>query len=85
MKNIETKESTALVCIGTGSDAGSAYRRAARPDASFVTHLIATAGMSPQTRKLRQATSAAAINGYKWATSADQPTKSIGIRLSRVA
>ena len=42
--------------------------RSARPDASFVAHLIATAEHTPQTRALRRATPAAARAMYDRAT-----------------
>jgi len=42
--------------------------RPARPEASFVAHLIAMAEHSPQTRALRRATSEAAQAMYERAT-----------------
>jgi hypothetical protein len=85
MKNIDTKESTALVCIGTGSGA-ALISRVARPNASFVTQLIATAAMAVQTRRRRQASPAMALNGYKSVSSRHtQPSATAGIRVSRVA
>lgn len=38
--------------------------RAARPDAAFVAHLIATAAQTPQTRALRRAAPAEALASY---------------------
>lgn len=38
--------------------------RAARPDAAFVTQLIATAAQTPQTRALRRASAADALASY---------------------
>jgi hypothetical protein len=40
------------------------HPRAARPDASFVAHLIATAAQAPQTRALRRASPADALASY---------------------
>jgi hypothetical protein len=46
----------------------AAERHAARPDASFVTHLIAMAEQAPQTRELRRETPAIAHRVYGRAT-----------------
>lgn len=46
----------------------AAERHAARPDASFVTHLIAMAEQAPQTRELRRETPAIAHQVYGRAT-----------------
>ena len=48
--------------------ARTATRRPARPDASFVTHLIAMAEQTPQTRALRRATPSDARTVYDRAT-----------------
>ena len=42
----------------------SPKRAMARPDPTFVTHLIATADQAPQTRSLRRASPADAQNAY---------------------
>ncbi len=44
--------------------------RAARPDAAFVAHLIATAAQTPQTRALRRAAPAEALASYGGRTAA---------------
>lgn len=41
-----------------------------RPDAAFVTHLIATAAHEPQTRSLRRASPADALTRYRLTTGA---------------
>lgn len=43
-------------------------RRSSRPDAAFVTHLIATAAQEPQTRSLRRASPADALTRYRLMT-----------------
>lgn len=58
-------------------------QRSARPDAAFVTHLIATANDAPQTRLLRRATPADAMTRYR--ATGDAPTVSATTKLSRTA
>lgn len=82
----ETDGCTALVPVRR---AAIAFSRACapRPDASFVAHLIAIASGTPQTRILRRASEAEALNGYRLAKireAASLPAPS-GMRLSRVA
>jgi hypothetical protein len=48
-----------------------------RPDACFVTQLIATAEQAPQTRTLRRATSADARTAY---TASQHPVYGVGVR-----
>jgi hypothetical protein len=55
-----------------------------RPDASFVTHLIAMAELSPQTRILRRAAPEHAQAAYRSATNQNQPLLP-GMRMRRVA
>lgn len=58
----------------------------ARPDATFVAHLIATATQTPQTRLLRRATSADALATYGQAKGRDPARRPRdGSRLTRVA
>lgn len=58
----------------------------ARPDASFVAHLIATAAQTPQTRVLRRATPADALATYgRTAAHETAPTRYEGERLTRIA
>jgi hypothetical protein len=56
----------------------------ARPDASFVTHLIATAEHSPQTRMLRRAAPELAEAAYRSVANQNQPPTP-GVRMRRVA
>ena len=60
----ESRASVALVPLVHGPERRSAPRRVIRPDASFVTHLIATAEQLPQTRHLRRAAPADALSAY---------------------
>ncbi len=57
--------------------------RSARPEASFVAHLIATAELTPQTRSLRRATPATAQATYDRATVKD--ADGYGRMLSQIA
>lgn len=76
----------ALVPVERRVDAPRPHSRTARPDASFVAHLIAVASSTPQTRMLRRASPADALNGYRVAAK-HRTALSIenGVRLSRVA
>jgi hypothetical protein len=57
-----------------------------RPDARFVTHLIATATHQPQTRPLRRAAPSDATTSYSVTSgSVDRPTPANGNALARVA
>jgi hypothetical protein len=56
----------------------------ARPDASFVTHLIAMAEHSPQTRTLRRATPEHVQGAYLSVANQNQPPTP-GVRMRRVA
>jgi hypothetical protein len=57
--------SVALVALVPAPPAGLGGRRLNRPDPSFVTHLIATAELSPQTRMLRRAAIADVQAAYR--------------------
>jgi hypothetical protein len=57
--------STALVPLAAVEPAGPSSLRLNRPDSSFVTHLIATAEQSPQTRILRRAATADVQAAYQ--------------------
>jgi hypothetical protein len=59
----ETSRTVALVPTGR-YDRRAPLARAARPDAGFVTHLIATAAQLPQTRSIRRAAPAVAQSAY---------------------
>jgi hypothetical protein len=54
--------------------------RVARPDPSFLTHLLATAAQVPQTRNHRRAAQADALSAYSAYQGADQ----IGFRTRQV-
>ncbi|WP_316161197.1 hypothetical protein [Bradyrhizobium sp. SZCCHNRI20481] len=60
----ETSRSVVLLPAGTSDEHCARMVRASRPDASFVTHLIATAEHLPQTRTLRRAAPADVHNAY---------------------
>jgi hypothetical protein len=60
----ETSRSGALVSTARSYDRRVSVVRAARPDAGFVAHLIATAEQLPQTRTLRRAAPADAQSAY---------------------
>ena len=55
---------TALTLVRPAPEPVRQIRMLPRPDASFVTQLIATAQNSPQTRTLRRASSADALAAY---------------------
>ncbi|MGJ4926467.1 hypothetical protein ACQR1I_00555 [Bradyrhizobium sp. HKCCYLS2038] len=60
----EASAGVALVPAGRAFERRESVIRAARPDAGFVTHLIATAEQLPQTRQLRRAAPADARSAY---------------------
>jgi hypothetical protein len=55
---------TALTVLRPTAEPVRSIRMLPRPDASFLTQLIATAEHSPQTRTLRRASSADALAAY---------------------
>jgi hypothetical protein len=57
--------SVALVPLAPAEQAGPISMRLPRPDPSFVTHLIAMAQQSPQTRILRRAATADVEAAYR--------------------
>lgn len=57
----------------------------ARPDPSFVTHLIAMAELSPQTRRLRRAAPADAQAAYRAAASQYRSRPAPGPRIWQIA
>jgi hypothetical protein len=63
--------------IETAHWADRPIRPLPRPDAIFVTHLIATVEQAPQTRSLRRATASDANAAY---TANRQPTAGAGLR-----
>jgi hypothetical protein len=54
----------ALVALAQPSRRAQIARLTARPDPTFVTHLIATAEQAPQTRNLRRAAPSDALSAY---------------------
>jgi hypothetical protein len=56
-----------------------------RPDPSFVTHLIAMAEMSPQTRLLRRATPEAVQAAYRSVVNQNQTVTPPGVRMRQIA
>lgn len=82
----DINQCTTLVPIDGAHEPRIASQHAARPDASFVAHLIATATGSPQTRTLRRATFTEALGGYNVASViATAPRPANSNRVSRVA
>ena len=86
MKTIEIGTCTALVPIEQPAMSQNQLFTRARPDAPFVTQLIATAAGASQTRLLRRATPADALKGYGCvAGHSMEPLKPNGVRVSLVA
>jgi hypothetical protein len=82
--------SMALVPLAPAEQAGPASLRLNRPDPTFVTHLIAMAEHSPQTRMLRRAATADVQAAYRSACRflADQneiAARSAGVRMRLTA
>ena len=76
----------ALVPLTVPAEPTATPAPAFRPDARFVTHLIATATWLPQTRALRRAAPSDAAVTYSDAVgSADRPAPANGHALVRVA
>ncbi|GLH78020.1 hypothetical protein SSBR45G_29280 [Bradyrhizobium sp. SSBR45G] len=76
------ERSVVLLPAGTRDQGRPHVLRAARPDAGFVTHLIATAEQLPQTRTLRRAAPADVHSAY---AARLQPVKQAGGRTRQVA
>ena len=56
-----------------------------RPDPSFVTHLIAMAEMSPQTRSLRRASPEDVQAAYRSVANQNQTVTRPGVRMRQIA
>jgi hypothetical protein len=56
-----------------------------RPDPSFVAHLIATAGMSPQTRLLRRAAAEDVQAAYRSVANQTRTVTPPGVRMRHIA
>jgi hypothetical protein len=86
MKTIEIGTCTALVPVEQPAMSQKFAFSRSRPDAPFVTQLIATAAGASQTRLLRRVTPADALKGYGCATDrSGDPFKPNGVRISLVA
>jgi hypothetical protein len=82
--------STALVPLAPAEQAGPSSLRLNRPDPSFVTHLIAMAEHSPQTRMLRRAATADVQAAYRsacrsLANQSEIADRSAGVRMRLTA
>jgi hypothetical protein len=78
--------SVALVPLAAAEPAGSLSLRLNRPDPSFVTHLIAMAEQSPQTRILRRAATADVQAAYRSVANQDEMAAcSTGVRMRLTA
>jgi hypothetical protein len=73
---------TALTVLRPMIEPARPIRSLPRPDASFLTHLIATAEHSPQTRTLRRASSADALAAYHSTASRSQDVAAVRARCS---
>lgn len=77
--------STALVPVAPVHPADRSHNPRARPDPSFVMHLIATASHAPQTRRLRQATASDGVARYAATRVATQSRAPDGSRFKDIA
>jgi hypothetical protein len=81
-----TAASVALVpVVATPPRLAQVTQGLTRLDATFVTHLIAMAEMSPQTRVLRRAAPADAQAAYRSATHQNHPMLPPGVRMRQIA
>jgi len=86
MKTIEIGSCTALVSVEQPAMSQNLLFTRARPDAPFVTQLIATAAGASQTRLLRRATPADALKDYGCVAGRKvEPSRPNGVRVSLVA
>lgn len=86
MKTIEIGTCTALVPVEQPAMSQNLLFTRARPDAPFVTQLIATAAGASQTRLLRRATAADALKDYGCVAERKmEPSSPNGVRVSLVA
>jgi hypothetical protein len=75
----------ALVPVGACAAPAALHHVLTRPDPRFVTHLIATAELSPQTRLLRRAAPERAEAAYRCAASQNRMLAQPGIKTRQVA
>lgn len=77
--------SVALVPAGAPRPLAPVGQGLTRPDPSFVTHLIATAGLSPQTRLLRRAAPEDVQAAYRSVAHQNQQLTPPGVRMRQIA
>jgi hypothetical protein len=75
----------ALVPLGAMTARPASAHGLSRPDPRFVTHLIAMAGLSPQTRLLRRAAPETAEAAYRSVANQNQMPAAPGLRTRQVA
>ncbi len=85
MKFVEVGACTALMPVGQSAKSQNSLFARSRPDAPFVTQLIATATGEAQTRRLRQATQADALTDYGRVAARKVEPRQNGARVSLVA
>lgn len=68
MINNKTGTGTALVVVERASESANGTFKVSRPDAPFITQLIATAAGAAQTRELRRAAQTDALKDYRTAS-----------------
>jgi hypothetical protein len=79
------KASSALVPVNPAARTAALSSGLARPDPSFVTHLIAMAEQDPQTRVLRRAAITDVEAAYRAAANQNQAVRPNGLRTHRTA
>jgi hypothetical protein len=77
--------SVALVPVVAAPRRGAVAQGLTRPDPSFVTHLIAMAEMSPQTRSLRRAAPEDVQAAYRSVANQNQIVTPPGVRMRLIA
>ena len=80
--DIAVTPGTALVPLAPAAKAEPASLHLNRPDPSFVTHLIATAEQSPQTRILRRAATADVEAAYRSVANQNEAYAGLRMRLT---
>lgn len=79
------RDSVALVPVTPAAASPSLSSGLARPDPSFVTHLIAMAEQDPQTRVLRRAAITDVEAAYRASANQNHPALPNGLRTHRTA
>jgi predicted GNAT family acetyltransferase len=86
MENHKTETGTDLVLVEKHEEPRATMYKAIRPNASFITQLIATAAGVSQTRMLRRGTRVCVHEDYRGvAARSVEPVKQSGNRVSLVA